>query len=65
MPGMSGLEATRVIHAEYPSVRVIALSMFPAAQYAQPLLAAGAAAYLSKSDSAMALLDALRNPRAA
>ncbi len=62
MPVMNGIEATRIIRAEYPSVRVIGLSMFQYAEQAKPMLEAGAVAYVSKSDSPTVLLDALRNP---
>jgi len=30
LPGMDGIEATRIIHREHPGIRVIGLSMFDA-----------------------------------
>jgi PAS domain S-box-containing protein len=60
MPGINGIEATRIIHAECPAVQVIGLSMFEEAEQAMAMRAAGAAAYLTKSDAAEALVAAIR-----
>jgi DNA-binding NarL/FixJ family response regulator len=60
MPGMDGIEATRIIHAEFQDVRVIGLSMFEEAQRAKAMREAGAAAYLTKSGPADALVAAIR-----
>jgi CheY-like chemotaxis protein len=60
MPGMNGIEATRRIHAEFPAVRVIGLSMFSEDERAEEMHRAGAAAYLTKSGPADALLAAIR-----
>jgi PAS domain S-box-containing protein len=61
MPGMGGVEAARVIHAEFPDVCIIGLSMFEEAKQAAAMRAAGAASYLSKSASFDSLLDAIRS----
>ena len=60
MPGMGGVEAARVIHAEFPGVRIIGLSMFEEAKQAAAMREAGAVSYLSKSASFDTLLDAIR-----
>jgi DNA-binding NarL/FixJ family response regulator len=60
MPIMGGIEATRLIHVECPSVRVIGLSMFDSAEEAQPMLDAGAVAYVSKDKGSEVLLAAIR-----
>jgi DNA-binding NarL/FixJ family response regulator len=60
MPGMGGVEAARVIHAEFPDVRIIGLSMFEEAKQAAAMREAGAVSYLSKSASFDSLLDAIR-----
>jgi DNA-binding NarL/FixJ family response regulator len=60
MPVMNGIDATRAIHAEFPAVRVIGLSMFDVTEQPAAIHEAGAAAYLSKSDSVEALLAAIR-----
>jgi PAS domain S-box-containing protein len=60
MPIMNGIEATRRIHAEFPAVRVIGLSMLEDAEQPHAMREAGTAAYLRKSDSTEALLAAIR-----
>ena len=60
LPELSGIEATRAIHAEFPSMRVIGLSMFDHGDQHAAMEAAGAVAYLSKTGPAEALLAAIR-----
>jgi CheY-like chemotaxis protein len=60
MAVMNGIEATRAIHAEFPAARVIGLSVLDAAGQSDAMRAAGAMAYLNKSDSAETLLAAIR-----
>ncbi len=59
--GMSGLKATRAIHAEFPEVRVIGLSIFEDDEMAHSMLAAGASDYVAKDGPAGALLEAIRS----
>jgi DNA-binding NarL/FixJ family response regulator len=49
MPRMGGLEATRQIKMKWPQVKIIILSVF--LDYQELALAAGADAFVSKSDS--------------
>jgi two-component system invasion response regulator UvrY len=60
MPGMSGVEATRTIHAELPTVRVIGLSMFAGPSGSKAMRKAGAVAYFTKSGPSQAVLTAIR-----
>jgi DNA-binding NarL/FixJ family response regulator len=60
MPVLGGVEATRLIHAELPQVRVIGLSMFQEAERASAILEAGAVQYLSKSGPSDLLIAAIR-----
>ncbi|MFZ7112011.1 MAG: response regulator [Desulfatiglandales bacterium] len=60
MPNMNGLEATRIIHSEFPHIRIIGLSMFEGDDQAQSMIDAGASAYRSKSDKTDHLLSAIR-----
>jgi len=48
MPGLSGVEATRRIHAENPDIKIIGLSMHVAKRYVQEMYKAGARGYLLK-----------------
>ena len=61
MPKMNGIEATRIIHAERPNIRIIGLSMFDAADQAQAIRQAGAVAYLNKTGNKAELLSTIRN----
>ena len=60
MPNMDGLEATRIIHSEFPHIRVIGLSMYDEDEQAKAMLAAGASTYLSKSGNTNDMLIAIR-----
>jgi DNA-binding NarL/FixJ family response regulator len=48
MPGLSGIEATRLIHREKPDTKIIGLSMHAAKRYVQEMYRAGARGYLLK-----------------
>jgi DNA-binding NarL/FixJ family response regulator len=50
MPHLNGIEATRQIHSETPSVKVIALSMHSDKRLVAGMLMAGASGYLLKED---------------
>ena len=50
MPDLNGIEATRQIHSETPSVKVIALSMHSDKRLVAGMLMAGASGYLLKED---------------
>lgn len=60
MPEMNGIEATRAIHAAFPAMRVIGLSMFDRGDQQAAMQDAGAVAYVSKAGPAEALLEAIR-----
>lgn len=60
MPGLNGIEATRCITAENPSVRVLVLSMHSARRYVLDALSAGAKGYILKDCAAEELARAIR-----
>ncbi len=60
MPGVSGLEAVKVIAEELPEVRVLMLTVSEDAQDLMDALRGGACGYLLKNIETDALLDALR-----
>jgi NarL family two-component system response regulator LiaR len=64
MPVLNGLEATRQIKAQYPSVAVLILTAFDDDQLVFGLLEAGAAGYLLKSIRGRELVDAVRRVHA-
>ncbi|MFO0577561.1 MAG: response regulator transcription factor [Polyangia bacterium] len=60
LPRVNGIEVLRRLRSEHPSLRVVALSMYPEEQYADRLLGEGAVAYLSKEQSPQELLAVFR-----
>lgn len=60
MPGIGGIEATRIITATWTEARVIVLTTFDIDEYAFGGLEAGASAFLLKSISPDRLRDAVR-----
>ena len=60
MPRSNGAEATRLICAEAPAVRVLALTVHEERAYVRQLLEAGAAGYLLKRAAAADLVHAIR-----
>lgn len=64
MPGMSGLDAIRVIRAEFPKARIIVLTTYVGDVQALDALKAGAAGYLAKSSLRKELLDTIRTVHA-
>lgn len=59
MPEMDGIEATRLIKAELPEIRVVGLSMYEDKQMAESMSEAGAEAFVSKSSPLQILLKAI------
>ena len=64
LPGMSGVEAIRVIRREYPRSRVVVLTTYEGDEDVHQALEAGAQGYLLKGMSPDVLLDALRRVHA-
>jgi len=63
MPRLDGIEATRIIHAEFPHTRIIGLSMHDKQDQAARMLEAGASAYCTKDGATDMLLSAIRGGR--
>jgi two-component system response regulator NreC len=60
MPDMNGIEATRLIRANYPETAVLALTMYEDDQYFFEMLRAGASGYVPKRAAPDELLTAIR-----
>ena len=60
MPEMDGLEATRAIKAEQPSVSVLVVTTYENPDYLLEAIKAGAAGYILKDASNRQLLNAMR-----
>jgi DNA-binding NarL/FixJ family response regulator len=59
MPGLRGIEAAREIHALYPEIHILMLSMHKSEEFLSMALAGGAKGYLLKEDSGDELLQAI------
>ncbi|GGV48177.1 DNA-binding response regulator [Streptomyces longisporoflavus] len=60
MPGMDGIEATRLITAEVAATRVLVLTTFDDDDYVYGALRAGASGFLVKDMALEAILDAIQ-----
>ena len=61
MPVMDGISATRAILADYPEIKVIAMTSFDEANLVNEVLGAGAMSYLLKNITADELIRAIRD----
>lgn len=61
MPEMDGIAATQAILAEYPDIKVIAMTSFEDEELVQGVLAAGAISYLLKNVTSDELAKAIRD----
>ena len=61
MPGMNGMEATKLICQRFPDVKILVLSTFDTQEYVSRSLSAGAMGYLLKGTPAKELTDAIRS----
>lgn len=61
MPGLSGMEAARLMHVRFPHVRIVILSMFDNEAYVVEALRAGASAYVLKGSTTEDLVAAVRD----
>lgn len=59
MPGLSGADVLRVLHAQYPDVRVLVVSAAARPEIAARCLREGACGFLSKFHSGESFLEAL------
>jgi len=60
MPGKSGIELIKQVHAEKPKLRILVLSMHEEEQYAVRAIKAGAAGYVTKESASAQLVAAIR-----
>ncbi|WP_253274138.1 response regulator [Myxosarcina sp. GI1] len=61
MPGMNGVEATKIICQKFPHVKVLVLSTFDNQEYVSSSLSCGAMGYLLKGTPAKELTDAIKS----
>ena len=61
LPGKGGVELIKDIHAMYPDLPIIALTMFEEAHHVERVLMAGARGYINKSEHSPKFLAAIRH----
>ncbi|MFO0591789.1 MAG: response regulator transcription factor [Polyangiaceae bacterium] len=60
MPGLTGVEATRIILQELPGTKIVALTMNRDKHHVQAMFEAGASGYVVKTSASGELLSAIR-----
>jgi len=60
LPGLGGIAITRDLLALFPAVKIVALSAYVEKRHVQDMLAAGAHAYVTKTEASDELLHAIR-----
>jgi PAS domain S-box-containing protein len=60
LPGMNGVQATRIVHEKFPEIRIIGLSMFQKGEQEKDMREAGAIHYMAKSDPSESLIQTIR-----
>lgn len=60
MPGLDGVQATRIIHSKYPSIRIIMLTTFDDDDYVFQAIRFGASGYLLKDMPPTELINSIR-----
>ena len=64
MPGVNGIQATRMIHEKFPQVRILALTTYDADEWVFDAIRAGAAGYLLKDAPRADLIKAIEGTAA-
>jgi DNA-binding NarL/FixJ family response regulator len=60
MPGMDGIDVTRLICRDYPAVKVLALSMYLRKTFVCEMFKSGAVGYLLKESTFVEIVEAIR-----
>jgi len=60
MPGLNGIEATRLIHQENPDIKIIGLSMHSSKRFVREMREVGASGYLLKDCDFDELIEAIQ-----
>lgn len=60
MPGLNGVEATKIIRKEFPEIKIIALTSYFSKPFIVNMIAIGAVAYLAKNSTPKLMLTTIR-----
>lgn len=59
MPNLNGLDVTRIVHKQFPEMKIVVLSMYDSEAYIVEALKNGASAYVLKQSTTDELVDAV------
>jgi len=59
MPGINGVEATKIIHKEFPNIKIIALTSYNTKSFIANMINVGASSYLVKNASPKEMIDTI------
>lgn len=59
MPGMDGLDCTKIVIQKYPDIRILALSQYNEKRFIKQMLRNGAVGYMLKNSGREELIDAI------
>lgn len=59
MPGINGVEATKIIHAEFPKLKIIALTSYNSKSFVANMIDVGAVSYLIKNATPLELITTI------
>ncbi len=59
MPEINGVEATKIIHAEFPKLKIIALTSYDSRSFVANMIAVGAVSYLIKNATPQELITTI------
>jgi len=60
MPGINGIETTRIVHQRHPQIKILAVTSFNTKTYIRDILAAGATGYILKNTGQDELFNAIQ-----
>lgn len=60
MPGINGVEATKIIHNKFPSIKIIALSSYNTKSFIANMIDVGASSYLVKTASPKEMIHTIK-----
>ncbi|MFV8440569.1 response regulator [Flavobacterium sp. LB2P44] len=60
MPGINGVEATKIIHSQYPTIKIIALTSYDSKSFVANMIDVGAVSYLIKNATPQELLTTIK-----
>lgn len=59
MPGINGVEATKILHKDFPKIKIIALTSYDSKSFVANMIAVGAVSYLIKNSTPQQLLTTI------